>query len=140
MSGHAPAPVDYIPLDIPEGREKYYILLPQTDLCKAGQLKRNGATNIRMTADSLLQVDTWEIQGDAPLPGIIYYFNAAMKCVRVDANDYFVKAHQQMVETGKLIKKLDERYYEELRDNIKYWDGEKFVNHPTMNKKYFGGN
>ena len=137
MSGHAPAPVDYIPLDIQESREKYYILLPQTDLCKAERVKRNGVAHISITADSLLQVDTWEVQNDKSRPGIIYYFDVAMRCVRVDANDYFVKAHQQMAEKGNLLNKLDKKYYDELRENIRYWDGEKFVNTPTVNKKYF---
>lgn len=136
MRGHAPAPAAYTPIGVPDGREKYYILLPQTDLCRAGLVKRNGVSYTRITGDSLLQVDTWELQEVTPCPGMIYYFDSKMRCVRVDANDYFVKAHQQMEEKGKLSNKLDERYYEELRKGVRYWDGQKFVSYPTMNKLY----
>jgi hypothetical protein len=44
--------------------------------------------------------------------------------------------HQKLEAEGKLTKKLDKQYYEDLRKRVLYWDGEKFVKEPTMNKNY----
>ncbi|MEM4723984.1 MAG: hypothetical protein QXP01_03140 [Candidatus Hadarchaeum sp.] len=137
MNGHAPAPPAYTPVNIPAGQEKFYILLPQTDVLKASNTKRNSVQAVRMTGDRLLEVHVLEIPvGDPPLPGLYYYFDSSLRCVRVDADDYFVKVYSKLEEQGKVRSRLDERYYEELRDGVRYWDGEKFVKKPTMNKRY----
>ena len=44
--------------------------------------------------------------------------------------------HQKLEAEGKLTKKLDKQYYEDLRKNVLYWDGEKFVIEPTLNQNY----
>ena len=44
--------------------------------------------------------------------------------------------HQKLEAEGKLTKKLDKQYYEDLRKRVLYLDGEKFVKEPTMNKNY----
>ena len=136
MDGHAPAPVAYTPVGVPDGREKYYILLPQSELNKTGPDKRNGVWYIRTTADSLLEVGTHEIQAVTHPPGLIYYFDLAMKCVRVDANDYYVETHRKMKNEGKLTSTLNDEYFDQLRQSVRYWDGEKFVMEPVMNKRY----
>lgn len=136
VTGHNPAPVTYTPVGIPEGLEKYYILLPQTDLNKASPQRRNTTAYIRPTGDGLLEVGTQEDQDTKPYPGIMYFFDRSLKCVRVDADDYFVEAHRKMVEDGKLTKKLGEQYYEQLRQGVRYWDGEKFVKEPSQNQLY----
>lgn len=33
-------------------------------------------------------------------------------------------------------RKLDNQYYEDLRKSILYWDGEKFVDNPTITLKF----
>jgi hypothetical protein len=136
MSGHAPSPPAYTPVGIEKGTEKYYILLPQSDLCKVGPGRRNGVYDLRLTTEHLLEVHTFEVQAEWNPPGLLYYFNTQMSCIRVDANDYFVQEHEKMKKEGKLIKVLDKQYFEELRQSVQYWDGEKFVNEPTMNRKY----
>ncbi len=141
MNGHAPAPPAYTPLKTENGTEEYYVLLPQSDLNVAGPDKRNAVIGIRLTSDTLLEVTTMEIQGAdrMHLPGVIYYFDSGLNCVRVDANDYFVNAHRKMVEEGRLKTVLNEQYYEDLRQGVRYWDGEKFVEEPTINRRYMEG-
>ena len=59
-----------------------------------------------------------------------------MKCIKVLPDDEFMQFHRRMEAEGKLKNKVDERYVEELRQRVQYWDGEKFVHEPTMNKRY----
>jgi hypothetical protein len=134
--GRSPAPPAYSAAGILAGLEKYYILLPRTDLNRASLVKRSYLKYIRMTSDSLWEMRTHEIQGSGEVPGMLYYFDRNMRCVRVDANDYFVETHHKMEEAGKLAKRLNEQYFEELRQGVRYWNGEKFVKEPTMNKRY----
>jgi hypothetical protein len=136
MSGYAPSPPAYTPVGVEKGMEKYYILLPQSDLSKVGPSRRNYVHDLRLTSDNLLLLQTAEIQSGDHKPGILYFFDTQMRCVRVDGNDYFVQAHKLLEDEGKLSKKLTEQYYDELRKSVQYWDGEKFVNEPTMNKVY----
>jgi len=59
-----------------------------------------------------------------------------MNCIKVGDDDVHSEFHKKLEKEGKLTKKLDEKYYEDLRKSILYWDGEKFVNYPTMNRRY----
>jgi acetyl-CoA carboxylase beta subunit len=67
---------------------------------------------------------------------LMYYFDSSMRCARVDAHDEFVKFHKRLEAESKLKRVLDAQYFEELRRGVEYWDGEKFVNEPVMNKRY----
>lgn len=136
MGGYAPAPVAYTPAGVRPGQEKYYLLLPRTDVNMAGAEKRNGVLLIRSTTDSLLEIRTIESQAIDPMPGVYYYFDSEMRCVRVIGNDYFEETHRKLEAEGKIRRKLDEGYYEELRNGVRYWDGEKFVKEPVKNRKY----
>lgn len=137
ISGHAPASSAYIPVGIAAGREKYYVLFPTTDLFSIGSEKRNRVTSIRSTSDNLLEVRVLEsIRFNQVPQEIHYYFDAEMRCVRVTGNDYFDDAHRKLEAAGKLTKKLNEQYYEELRQGVRYWDGAEFVKEPAINEKY----
>ncbi len=140
ISGHAPSTPPYTPVGIEKGTEKYYILLPQSDLCKVGPERRNTVSNIRLTAENLLEVRTFEVQAESHSPGLIYYFNTQMRCISVDANDYFVKEHEIMRNEGKLKMVLDKQYFEELRQSVQYWDREnsRFVHYEELTKPLSG--
>lgn len=139
MSGHAPASPAYSPIGVKNGMEKYCILLPRTDLSKTTIEKRNYVHEIRLTNENLLLIVTTEKGEGEHKPQVLYYFDSQMRCVRVDGSDSFVEAHKQLEAEGKLSKKLNEQYYEDLRKGVQYWDGEKFVQEPTMNKNYLKG-
>lgn len=134
--GHSPAPPAYTPIGIPNGSEKYYILFPRTDIKAFTDFKRNVSKSLYFTKEGLLRVYVSE-QFPANLSyTLFYYFDSTMKCVRVDADDRYIIFHRQLEAEGKLTRKVDYEYFEDLRRQVQYWDGEKFVNYPTMNKKY----
>jgi len=135
LSGHSPAPPAYTPPSIPAGTEKYYLLFPRSDVQKVATHKRNVAEGIELRNDGLLRVVAAEIVGNLWYP-VYYFFDTSMKCVKVEADDILIDLHRKLEAEGKLTGRLDAKYYEELRQGVLYWDGEKFVKEPTMNKNY----
>ena len=135
IAGHSPATSPYTPIGIPEGNEKYYILLPRSELNKSVNEKRNGILYSRIDAGGLLEVGTIEAQEKEPYPGLIYYFDSTLTCVRLLGNDYFVAAHKKLLEEGKTNVSL-EKQYEILKQGLRYWDWGKFVEKPTINRRY----
>jgi hypothetical protein len=134
--GHSPAPPSYSPLGITPGNEKYYLLFPRADISRFSTFRRNNGRSLFFTADSLVKVTVEEQIDNQWGVGLLYFFNRSMECVRVDGSDQFVAFHKKMEAEKKLTKKLDAQYYEDLRRQVQYWDGDKFVNTATMNKKY----
>jgi hypothetical protein len=136
LSGHSPAVPAFTPNDLPAATEKYYILFPRSDLKKFAHHKRNVAEASALQPDGLLRVDVAEEWADNGLYPLLYLFDRSMRCVRVIGEDTFINFHHKLEAEGKLTRKLDPQYYEELRQGVLYWDGEKFVHEPTMNKYY----
>jgi hypothetical protein len=135
LSGHSPAPANYTPQGLPTGTEKYYLLFPRSDLKRFASHKRNVAESPRFAKDGLMRVYVAERVENIWHP-LIYCFDKSMKCIRVEGEDTFINLHRRLEAEGKLTRKLDAQYYEELRQSVLYWDGEKFVKEPTMNKYY----
>ncbi len=67
---------------------------------------------------------------------LYYFFDNQMNCAKVGEDDKFTALHQKFEAQGRLTKKLDKQYYEDLRKDVLYWDGERFVNYLMMNRNY----
>jgi hypothetical protein len=134
MSGHAPAPPDYTPQGIPEGTEEFYMTIPRSDLKNLAAQKRNVINKSFLNSEGLELVVS-EVVNDVEYP-LYFHFDSMFKCARVENSDVFVVFHQRMEAEGKLTQKLTEQYYENLRQDVQYWDGEKFVRKPVQNKNY----
>jgi len=135
FSGHAPAPPAYTPQEIPDGNEKYYVLFPRNDLKAVASHKRNIARSILAEGTGKIKVDVVEEVGRSGYT-ILYHFNSQMECTGVDGEDRFVTFHRKLEAEGKLTKKLDDAYWEELRRSVLYWDGAKsrFVSFEELSK------
>lgn len=136
IEGHAPAPPTYTPADLQVGKEKYFLLFPTTDVLVWGTRKRNFVSKIRFTKNNLTEVDILETNIGTTGFGFAYYFNDSLNCIKIGDRDDFEALHRKLESEGKLSNKINEQYYEEYRRGIRYWDGEKFVHTPTMNKRY----
>ncbi len=140
IQGHAPATGDFIPLGVPKAAEKYYVLLPNPDIY---ELANHWTEGSRATLNSAGQI---EMRAGRILPGtkpgewigtvVYFYFDMGMNCKAVKAGDDFVSAHVRLEEEGTIGKKLEAHYFEELRNAVLYWDGDKFVKDPTVNRLY----
>jgi len=135
FSGHTPAPATHTPHGIPEGTEKYYTLFPRGGLQKVADQKRNNSRALEFLTDSSFMVAVGELV-DNKYYVELYHFNRSMACWKVDWQDLAMALHLKLLAEGKLTRKPDSAYYEELRRGVQYWDGEKFVSGPTMNKRY----
>jgi hypothetical protein len=139
FQGHSPAPEEYTPKDVLMGNEKYYLLINRSDLKKYASHKRNRAREMSFTSDGSLIVRMTEEIESTPYM-LLYFFSPTLHCFNVDGEDRFVTLHNKYVADGKLPKKIDEQYYEDLRKGVQYWDGGKFLNFPTTNKNYIASN
>ncbi len=135
FQGHSPAPEEYTPKNISIGNEKYYLLVNRSDLQEYSSHQRNRARGFWFNSDgSLIVTVTEEIERTEYT--LLYFFSPTLQCINVDGEDKFVTLRNKFIAEGKLTKKLDAQYYEDLRKGVQYWNGDKFVYTPTMNKKY----
>jgi hypothetical protein len=136
ISGYAPTTkLDTLQGGVP-GIEKYFILIPMSDVGKIiGTHVRNIASEIRLTDKSII-VEV--IEGALPnlaTVSLYYRFDKEMRCLRIDPSDVFRASCDRLLKEGKLRSTTGD-YYEDLRKSVLYWDGDQFVNKPTLNKKY----
>jgi hypothetical protein len=119
------------------GSEKYYLLLPRTSFGEAlSPTEYNFVSVLQVSEHGNITLQTDETPGsdiDHP-PGIVYSFDREMRPTFVLGNDYFLTEYERAWQKGLVHEKLSASYYENLKNSIRYWDGEKFVKEPTMNK------
>ncbi len=134
ISGHSPAPPSHTPVGISKGVEKYYILLPKSDLSAFSSTGNTEGYEMSVESE-FIRLSTNETLGKEK-PSLVYYFDHNLKCNRVEDSNEFTVLHNKYRSEGKLSKSLNDAYWKELLRDVQYWDGEKFVSTPTMNKRY----
>jgi ElaB/YqjD/DUF883 family membrane-anchored ribosome-binding protein len=124
MSGQAPAPGDKRLLDIAPGSQKFFVLLPRSDLEKASLELKPSAGRLVRTANGTLMVSSTEALGPDRVD-LIFEFDSKMECIGVKATDHFLGVHRKLEREGILTRSVDGQYLEDLRKGVQYWDGEK---------------
>jgi hypothetical protein len=142
IEGHAPATDEYIPQGISRSTEKSYILLPDPDLYVSASDWDQGS-GVSCDSSGLIEIRSGRIfpgnkAGEWVGVVMFFYFDKSLNCVKVKAGDDFINYHVRLEKEGKLTKKLDNQYFEELRRGVLYWNGKKFDNQPTMNMRHNG--
>ncbi|MBK8983352.1 MAG: hypothetical protein IPM38_13785 [Ignavibacteria bacterium] len=122
------------------GTEKYYINIPGSKLLEKSDNMRNHAFEIIRSSDTSIFVSTKEMvyrdsTGTQVQPYLMYYFDRDMNCVGVVGDDYFTKIYNIMQKENPELEPLNE-YYKTLRNQVMWWDGEKYVNERAINKEY----
>ena len=135
IEGHAPANNEFIPQGVRTGTEKYYVLLPRSDIQKLGSFPRNQASNITFKSDGSIEVAAHDRLAELDY-NVFFYFTTTMVCTKAIPSDNFTTFHQRWEAEGKLSKKSPDQISDELRQAVAYWDGEKFVHQPTKNRRY----
>ncbi|MBS4028755.1 MAG: VCBS repeat-containing protein [Ignavibacteriales bacterium] len=132
MNGRSPATDAYSFSELPRGTEKMYILFPHSDLFPFSQSKRTIFQRLVLSSSGFIVGTTDFVESSDEL--LYYHFDSTFKCTEVSDSDPFVLLHRKLEKQGKLFRKLDNLYYEELRRGVQYWDGERFVPTPTKNR------
>ncbi len=139
FDGCGPSTPDFFPEGFNKGIEKYYLLLPWTDLGQTvSPTVYNQVLRLSRIDANMFRVTTKESQNEKYGGEIIYNFGQRMQIQSVVASDPFISSHERLERQGKLTEKLDSAYYQELEDSVQYWDGERFVSEPTENRYYTG--
>jgi len=139
ITGHAPATAEYTPKGIGAASEKFYILLPDPDLFGLSlRLPAEGSSGIQEGAPLEIRTIRFLFAGKLGdrVAEMFFSFDNEMRCIKVRGGDEYVDLHRSLEKEGKIKSKLNEEYFEGLRREVRYWDGEKFVKEVTMNKKY----
>lgn len=133
LSGQAIAPENYVLKNIPPANMEKYILIPKSDVAEYYGNRYNAvpAGNvIYYPKDKLLSLKTSEAIRDGELSGDIqYFFNLNLSINLIETGDAFQLERDKLVKEGKLSPPLTytPEYFTILRNNIKYWDGVKFI-------------
>lgn len=78
----------------------------------------------------------YSTSGENDRSGIQYAFDNKCNVLYVSAGSQYSQKYEHLIQKGFVKEVLNEKYYQTLKDSIKYWDGDKFVNHPVENKYY----
>ncbi|MHB8579051.1 MAG: hypothetical protein ACYDA4_04215 [Ignavibacteriaceae bacterium] len=126
------------------GLMKYYLLFPKTDV---GRFTNHGSSEIELIElhDNRIIVYVKEMDIFTDLEnhqqkqeyGTIYTLDKSYNILHVETSSEFDAKYQQLVEEGKLKPVKDwVKYKEKLASRVRWWNGDKFVNHPAINKYY----
>jgi hypothetical protein len=141
VQGAGPTIPEMVPTEAGKGTEKYYLLLPRSSLGIAlgTRTPYNSVTQIQVTTEGRVVIQTNETNRADYDAGLVYGFGDNMRINYVVANDPFEVNFEKARKQGLIKDELNAAYYENLRKSVRYWDGERFVNEPTMNKRYWSG-
>jgi hypothetical protein len=135
LFGQAIAPENYILKEIPLANIDKYILIPPTDYSTYSGSRYNAPVIgglLYKKKENSFRVGISEETVQGVVGGqIYYYFNADLSINFIETGDNFQHDRDRLVKEGKLSQPLTytPEYFEILKNNIKYWDGEKFVNY-----------
>jgi hypothetical protein len=140
LEGCGPAPSEFYPRGIPKAKEKIYMLLPRTDISEKYSTSGYSTPDaILVMPDGNLIVYVQELDGvfpDQPNANILFTIGPNLRILSVTWSDQFLRIYDRLLSEGKVKKPLSPEYWENLKKGALYWDGEKFVKEPTMNKLY----
>ncbi|MBA4311874.1 MAG: hypothetical protein C0417_04495 [Chlorobiaceae bacterium] len=114
--------------------ELFYIRFPRSDI--NDQLKCIPQVN-SMNVESESDISFFSpISGDYAEQdlGFDFYFSKNLKIRRVKSNSAIIRFRANMVNKGKLAGEIDQPYLDNLKNNIRYWDGKKWRKEWTMVK------
>ncbi len=133
------APGYRFPRGFNNGLMKYYILFPKTLLTRFSAKQCSGIHSVlkynnRITADLY---ETADFVNENSEYRTIFNFDQKFNFLHLQTSLEFDARYKELIEQGKIQPIQDWIAYEDsLRKEIKFWDGDKFVNYPTINKYY----
>jgi len=139
INGYGPTQAEDIPRGIQKAIEMFYILFPKTSISKSlGTVSFNSVGSIFITSGPAISVHIQDIPSsvDGTSAPVIFNFDDTMKIQSVTHAAPFRALHRRLVDEGILDETLDDEYWENLKNSVLYWDGERFVNEPVMNRIY----
>jgi len=123
------------------GLERHYIELPRSLILEKSKKVRNDVNMITLIGDTLFAVHSTEYDELDPSTGyryiaiLIYIFDFKMNCLEINTEDRYNKIYS--LERQKDPSLPDIRTYcDSLKNHVRWWDGEKYVNYAAENGEY----
>jgi hypothetical protein len=129
ISGSSPQGEVYACESCGPGSEKYYLLIPRTDVDLA--LKQD-----KVSIEEMHFLKNNRIELFSHIPQIYFELDYGLRVQDVKGSDTFRNQHRELKAAGKITSTLDDAYYEALKKGVLYWDGTEWTSTPTMNRKW----
>ncbi|HSL90275.1 MAG TPA: hypothetical protein VK870_13305 [Ignavibacteriaceae bacterium] len=133
LAGQAPAPSNYKLIDINPADLIEYVLIPPSDYSSFKNSRYNTVIQDHIKfEDKKIRVGINETAGFGDSVSVLfYYFNQDLSINFIEMGDSFQNDRDKLVKEGELSPPITYKpeYFEILKNNIRYWDGERFVNH-----------
>lgn len=120
------------------GTEKFYVLFPHPDIEESVQGNSQEPGRMLFPSPDTLKVSIYTKINDRTYLPLEYHFDARMRCVAVTTSPEFINYHRELEGKGLVNRKFDQSYLENMRTQVRYWDGERFVYEPVINRYYPG--
>ncbi|MDI6804393.1 MAG: VCBS repeat-containing protein [Bacteroidota bacterium] len=140
--GHSPLTKDYVVEEYEPAAEKAYIVIPRTVVGNYYSLinKSNSGKeiNIDQPKQTLRIVITDYVPPHEPdhTVEISFFFGFDLRIKSIGTHDLYDLLYRKLFKEGKISQETNFEYFENFKKEILYWDGDKFVNYPTLNKRY----
>ncbi len=139
LEGCGPAPSQFFPERAAPGKQKYYCLLPRTDVNeKFSSIPYNSPTFLYPAQGSGFIICTRELfdRPDSRDVCVLFTIGPKLEVTNATWTDPFLKEYDVLLSEGKVKKPLSSEYWENLKNSALYWDGERFVKEAVLNKQY----
>jgi len=130
LNGQTPNKHKNLFIDKPIGKFNKFLLFEKTDLCKYYNNPQNSTTAVSYSKSyKQIHVNVDEKDPNNPNVGLVYKFENNYKSVNVQIGDNYQFSRDKLVNNGFLNKPLSstKEYRQSVVDEIKEWDGEKFI-------------
>jgi hypothetical protein len=132
------------PRNFSNGVMKYYLLFPRTDVGRFTNYGTSEIEGVNINDDKIIvylkELDTFvSLKNETGLQAYttIFTLDKFLNVLHVETSSEFDNKYRQLVDEGKLKPVKDwKKYKEKLKSLVKYWDGDKFVNYPVLNRYY----
>ena len=118
---------DYICEGLETGYEKYYVLMPVTDVLLTETI-RGSINTIQILKNERIEIVTI-------LTRIYYEFDFNLNLTGIRPSDDFRIKHRNKKADGLISSTLSDQYFIDLANAIFYYDGKNWINKPTMNSR-----
>ena len=117
--------------------EIYYLRFPESDMFKALGTKQNGPVLVSSTNERQLKFSVRSSLSDGPF--FEYNFTKDMRVQEVKFGSPDVWIHAKLKKEGKVSSTFDQKYLEDLKNGVRYWDGKAWTKEVTKVRHEIAG-
>jgi hypothetical protein len=143
IEGVAPSSKDYKPLNLTGNPEIGYVRIPQTILSKYGPVQKGTTPKTlyyrsenEVITSSFIDFFVDKDINSLENPFLVFSFDKHLGIQSIGSSDSWDILARKYYQEGKLSFEPGFEYLESFKDSLEWWDGEKFVNYPTLANPY----